>query len=80
MVLGAIATHAPTTRCRVALALLALALSGTVAQAAPRAAPWSIVESDLPLDGYATVARDGRVLAVGTTCDAVGCDAYLATH
>jgi hypothetical protein len=65
---------------RVALALLALALSGAGVQAAPAAAPWSIVESDLPLDGYAAVARDGRVLAVGTTCDASGCDASLVTH
>ena len=79
MVLGAIATHAPTTRHRVALVLLALALSG-VAQAAPAATPFSIVESDLPLDGYAAVSRDGRVLAVGTTCDAAGCDASLAAH
>ena len=47
---------------------------------AAAAARWSIAESDAPLDGDAAVARDGRALAVGTTCDAMGCAASLATY
>jgi hypothetical protein len=65
---------------RVAAVLLALLLAGAAANAASAGAPWSIVESGRPLDGSAAVSRDGRVLAVGTTCDAAGCSASLETH
>ena len=65
----------------VAIGLLAFALTAGAAHGAPAGGGWSVSASDVALDGGATtLARDGRALAVGSTCDTAGCTGTLATH
>ena len=65
---------------RLALAVLALALAGAVAQGAPAAGTWSVLESDVDTSGVVALAGDGRALSAGVTCDEKRCTTPLATH